>query len=813
MSVYMPTECADNLPEFTECLGVMSSIIEDNGIEYAVALGDFNANIGNMFYKELCCYCKDQDWICADLNMLGESSNTFTFLSEAHGTCSWLDHCVVTMAAYNIIKNIKVVTDVSWSDHFPLVIECDLSVIVSKTTLNNNEYVNNRTVWGQRNNEQTASYTALCNDYLSKLNLDWYTLHCNGIPCDNQDHKYLIDKMYSEITNCLCRAASLSQSDNKTFNKVKRVIGWNYHIKDLHAQARLAFQLWLLHGKPKQGVIYDNMVVTRKTFKNKIKWCQNNEKQIQMDIIAEHRANNDFGSFWKSTNKLSFKPTIPVTVNNSQDTSEIAEMFARQFQVTGGLGGGLQNESSRADRRPSESLSTSITITADTILHCVKNMKRGKSPGHDGLSVEHVLYGGYLLYEILSKFYNLCLSHCYLPKYFMKTVVVPLFKNGSGNASDSKNYRPISLATIFSKIFERILHPQLLKYIKINNAQFGFRAGLSTDMAIYALKNTVKYYNSRNTTVYACFLDLSRAFDTINYKMLWSKMEEAGIPCDVLGLLKYWYGSQTNVVKWGSDGFSKEYKLECGVRQGGLTSPTLFNLYVNELIEKLSRSGVGCHMCNQPVNNLSYADDMVLLSPSIDGLRTLLSICEKYAMSHRLTYNVKKTEVMVFKHDNTNCFNPVITLAGSQLKTVSTFKYLGHIIKDNLKDDDDMERQRRSIAAKSNMLARRFARCSKSVKVTLFAAYCQSFYTCYLWKNYTQRTYHALRVQYNNAFRAMLNLPWRCSASGMFAENRVDDFYAVMRKRAASFMARIRATKNTIVKAVYECCKFNTSNI
>ncbi|XP_022833918.1 uncharacterized protein LOC111361758 [Spodoptera litura] len=286
-------------------------------------------------------------------------------------------------------------------------------------------------------------------------------------------------------------------------------------------------------------------------------------------------------------------------------------------------------------------------------------------------------------------------------------------------------------------------------------------------------------------------------------------MEEAGIPGDILGTLKYWYGSQTNVVKWGNGGFSNEYTLKCGVRQGGLTSPSLFNLYINGLIEELSRSGVGCHMCNEPVNNLSYADDMVLLSPSVDGLRTMLSICEKYALRHGLTYNVKKSEVMIFRHDRTCCFNPVITLGGTQLNVVSKFKYLGHVINNNLKDDDDMERQKRSIAAKANMLARRFARCSNAVRITLFVAYCQAFYTCYLWKNYTQRTYHALRVQYNNAFRAMLNLPWRCSASGMFAENRVDDFYAVMRKRAASFMNRIRNTDNIIVQAVYDCCKFN----
>ncbi|XP_013177643.1 PREDICTED: uncharacterized protein LOC106125109 [Papilio xuthus] len=126
---------------------------------------------------------------------------------------------------------------------------------------------------------------------------------------------------------------------------------------------------------------------------------------------------------------------------------------------------------------------------------------------------------------------------------------------------------------------------------------------------------------------------------------------------------------------------------------------------------------------------------------------------------------------MIFCPDRKRYKNvPNILLCGTSLKKVDKFKYLGHWITEDMKDNLDIERERRSLSVRCNMLARRFAKCTEHVKLTLFKAYCQSFYTCSLWVDYTQRTYRDLRVQYNNAFRMLMGLPRYCSASGMFAD-------------------------------------------
>lgn len=100
------------------------------------------------------------------------------------------------------------------------------------------------------------------------------------------------------------------------------------------------------------------------------------------------------------------------------------------------------------------------------------------------------------------------------------------------------------------------------------------------------------------------------------------------------------------------------------------------------------------------------------------------------------------------------------------------------------------------------MLARRFSRCSRQVKITLFKAYCQSFYTSSLWFSFTQRSLNALRVQYNNGFRMLMGLPRFCSASTMFAEARVDGFHAIIRKKTASLLSRVRSSSNSILQVI-----------
>ncbi|XP_075990148.1 uncharacterized protein LOC142985788 [Anticarsia gemmatalis] len=123
-SVYMPTEAIENLTEFTDCLSEMSAIIDSNNEDSAYMLGDFNAHPTALFGKELKLFCCEQNWMCADIDILGSSSDAYSYISDVHGSRSWLDHILVTEAANLSVIDVRIKYNISWSDHFPMELIC-----------------------------------------------------------------------------------------------------------------------------------------------------------------------------------------------------------------------------------------------------------------------------------------------------------------------------------------------------------------------------------------------------------------------------------------------------------------------------------------------------------------------------------------------------------------------------------------------------------------------------------------------------------------------------------------------------------------
>ena len=149
---------------------------------------------------------------------------------------------------------------------------------------------------------------------------------------------------------------------------------------------------------------------------------------------------------------------------------------------------------------------------------------------------------------------------------------------------------------------------------------------------------------------------------------------------------------------------------------------------------------------------------------------------------------------------------PVFTVNGSIIGESDKVKYLGHIICNDMSDDDDMMRQRRQLYAQGNVLSRHFHMCSPEVKNVLFRTFCTPLYTCQLCFRYTACSLHKLYVAYNNAFRMMhhLHLPTYCSASEMFTVNRVPNCAAVIRNLTFRYMSRLSLSNNALVCSIID---------
>ena len=447
-------------------------------------------------------------------------------------------------------------------------------------------------------------------------------------------------------------------------------------------------------------------------------------------------------------------------------------------------------------------------FTPSEVIDGLKGLKKGKSPGLDSIYSEHFKYSHDKISILLCLLFNAMLIHGYIPSDAMDTIIVPIIKDKKGDCTDKDNYRPVAITCVISKILELVILKRCESALSTTDNQFGFKPGLGTDTCMFSLKQIIQYYQSLSSPVY----DASKAFDKINHYHLMVKL----INCQVIivRLLYFWHCMQSFVTRWG-DCISSRFTVSNGVRQGGIVSPILFNVFLNQLSVELNQSKIGCSINSHVVNHLFYADDSVLLAPSSKALQNLIHICcETYSKRFELTYNVKKTKVMCFKPKNrSDLYIPRFTLNGVNLDIVSMYKYLGCILVDTLSDNKDIERQMKAIYARGNMLSKKFGMCNDDVKCKLFKAYCSTLYCSSVWSSFHVGTFNKLQSSHNRMLRIFFKLERQCSISMKCIDFNIDCFKVLLRKHTYSFRSRILLSDNVIVNAITSSLFFISSNV
>ena len=183
--------------------------------------------------------------------------------------------------------------------------------------------------------------------------------------------------------------------------------------------------------------------------------------------------------------------------------------------------------------------------------------------------------------------------------------------------------------------------------LQTTQLQFGFKAKSSTNLGLctFVLKEALSYYATNQSNVFCTFLDASKAFDRIDYCKLFRLLLKRDLPACILRVLLCFYTNNFVRVSWC--GLFSEYFLATnGVKQGGVLSPVLFCVYIDDLV-RLSNANVGCFIGSNYAGALAYADDLVLLAPTASALRKMLAICDVYAAEYSMSFNAQKSKCLV----------------------------------------------------------------------------------------------------------------------------------------------------------------------
>ena len=163
----------------------------------------------------------------------------------------------------------------------------------------------------------------------------------------------------------------------------------------------------------------------------------------------------------------------------------------------------------------------------------------------------------------------------------------------------------------------------------------------------------VDHFNRNGNTVFAASMDMSKAFDMVEWSELFTTLIKKKVSYILLRLMLYIYENQSCAVKWAG-AFSKSFTVNNGVRQGAVSSAILFAIYIDELLQILKTSRIGCHIDRVFLGAFIFADDILLLSASRDGLQSMVDTCQRFASKKNLKFGTNvnptksKTKCIVF---------------------------------------------------------------------------------------------------------------------------------------------------------------------
>ena len=180
------------------------------------------------------------------------------------------------------------------------------------------------------------------------------------------------------------------------------------------------------------------------------------------------------------------------------------------------------------------------------------------------------------------------------------------------------DFRGIAISPVISKVFEHCVLDRYQHFLTTVDNQFGFKKGLSCSHAIYTVRNLVERFISGGSTVNICAIDLSKACDEVIHCALLLKLMQRNNSDNLLCIFENWFNNCYTCVKWKS--MSSFFKIEFGVRQGSVLSPHRFSININDIVSRFN--------INQRLFIVLYADDILLIAPSLTELQLLFNMCQ-----------------------------------------------------------------------------------------------------------------------------------------------------------------------------------------
>lgn len=328
-------------------------------------------------------------------------------------------------------------------------------------------------------------------------------------------------------------------------------------------------------------------------------------------------------------------------------------------------------------------------ISIDEVQKVVVKLKNKKATGYDAVPNEVIKCEEIRL--LLCRLFNACFHNSIVPSVWGKAIIKPIPKGSDKDPYLPLNYRGISLISCISKVYSAVLNNRIVGYCNqldiFADEQNGFRSNRSCEDHIFSLSCIIKNRLNNNKPTFCSFVDLEKAFDWINRDMLLYKLLSNNIDGKMYFALKSLLSNTYACVQLSNTIQTAWFSNDYGVRQGDNISPTMFSLFINDLVSYLKEKCPVLHLGDAALNCLLYADDMVLIAENEQDLQLMLDELYNWCSQWRLKVNETKTKVVHFRKPNIPMTEHDFEYGENVLEKVACYKYLGIILDENLKYD------------------------------------------------------------------------------------------------------------------------------
>jgi len=437
---------------------------------------------------------------------------------------------------------------------------------------------------------------------------------------------------------------------------------------------------------------YNNIVHNYRVYNSTLKRLIKTQKKDYYSSFF-NRYKNNLNKTWSKIKDLVFdKKYCSSNLNeftyndtNITDPHDIANKFNEFFSSIG-----TQYANSIPDvagKNFSDYLQHPITsnfsfrlVSQSLVSNIIDNLSSKNSCGHDGISVKLLKHVKMELVPSITSIINQSLHHGIFPDQLKLAKITPLYKSGPKN--EFNNYRPISILPSVSKVLEKVISSQLIEYFEANNllpiSQYAYRKGHSTEHATLEFVDRLMNMLEQDKIPLSIYIDLSKAFDTLNHHILLEKLKYYGLCSNSIALLRNYLQNRQQYVCWNNHANSARTDITIGVPQGSILGPILFIIYMSDF--KYS---------SNLFNFIFYADDTTLYLDTALGnineaqINHELTNVVSWLNVNKLSVNSKKTKFMIFSYRKVPQV-PNIILQTVPIEQVDHFNFLGLTIDKHL---------------------------------------------------------------------------------------------------------------------------------